>query len=143
MLLGLAAGIATAAVLSAWVLVVGLLTGSRTLGRSAPLSIPAIIGAYFAALPAAGTLGGLLWPLGRSRLGAAAGGALCALMLYGSIEAAQGTLLPLRASHVAVYGILALAVGVPAGLGYRDMFGARGSPKRRRPGRDTPPPPAS
>ncbi len=143
LLLGIAAGVIAATALSVWALLLGLPTGSRSLGRPAPVSLPAIVGAYYAALPAAGAVAGLLWPLGRSRLGAAAGGVLCALVLYGSIEAARGTLLPLHALDAVVYGTLALAVGVPAGLGYRRIFGAHGRPRVRKRDRHVEEPPAS
>jgi hypothetical protein len=143
MLLGLAAGTIAATALSAWVLLLAPPGGSRTVGRVAPISAHAAVAAYFAALPAAGALAGLLWPLGRSRPGAAVVGTLCALVRYGSIEAAKGTLFPMRALDAVTLGVLALVVGVPAGLGYREIFGVRGHPRRRRPDRDASTPPAS
>jgi hypothetical protein len=132
MLLGLAAGLVAATALSACVLLLALLSGSDTVGRAAPMRVQAAVGAYYAALPAAGAAAGLLWPLGRSRLGAAIAGTLGALVLYGSIEAAKGELLPLGVGDAALLGVLALVVGVPAGLGYREIFGARGRPRKRR-----------
>ena len=122
---GFAIGLAGATVCSAWVVGAALLM--RASAHSADLW--RIVAAYYVAGAAAGTVSGALLsllPLGRGRVGAAACGVLGAAAVYGAIEAVKHRGRPWTAEDSAVLAFVAVAVGAPVGLAYRDMFVGRG-----------------
>ena len=113
-------GVAIGSLLSAYALIVYLIGGAAPFIRNGTTFVDSVALYYVG-----GTLGGLavglLLPFLKGRVGAAVGGAVAMLPVYGAAAyALEG---PAGLRNWPVYAVCALVVGVPVGLTYRRMFG--------------------
>lgn len=111
-------------VVTVLILAIGLLNGVRLLSMRGGLQYDwaALAVAYFGASFLGGLLVGVLQPLGRRKVGAAALGILVGAVFGVSLHYAERPIASWGAKQVVVVAILALALGAPLGISFREIF---------------------
>ena len=119
------------AVVAIWIVIIGLLNGSRLVSMRGGLQYDwvALAIAYLAASLVGGLLVGLLQPLAKVKAGAAVIGAAVGALFGVGIHYAARPIEPWDTKHVVLVALVALALGAPLGLSYREIFGRK---QRRR-----------
>src|SRR5690242_2149718 len=119
------------AVVAIWIVIIGLLNGSRLVSMRGGLQYDwvTLAIAYLAASLVGGLLVGLLQPLAKVKAGAAVIGAAVGALFGVGIHYSARPIEPWDTKQVVLVALVALALGAPLGLSYREIFGRK---QRRR-----------
>ena len=125
------AGAVMGAVVAIVIVIIGLLNGSPLIAMRGGLQYDwvTLAIAYQAASFLGGLLVGLLQPLAKVKLGAAVIGAAVGALFGVGIHYSARPIEPWDTKQVALVALVALALGAPLGLSYREIFGRK---QRRR-----------
>lgn len=125
------AGAVMGAVVATGIVIIGLLNGSRLITMRGGLQYDwvTLAIAYLAASFLGGLLVGLLQPLARVKLGAAMIGAAVGALFGVGIHYSARPVEAWDTRQAVLVALVALALGAPLGLSYREIFSRR---RRRR-----------